>query len=290
NEDYQMTHGEIVTVHNPDSPFVYDGRKDRTETTETTTTTSTSSATTTAIASTEITIENEIDSVFINDDGKIVVLDTAGNATTHEIPKDENGEDKAVTITDSAGNSYTVEGGEVKKGVSGEGNTPVGNTEEERNLTGLDSLVYAAIIHQIEASEATIDSIKGQMQPFIEAIEGIIESENFYPPRIRGENDELIGEGISLHIAIVDKPENIRSRLSQSVKSIDEARNHLIQLDIPIQELKPTIELLNELKEGEPFEELVESIRNDSGLPESSPEKIKYIEGVINQRINENEE
>jgi hypothetical protein len=54
--------------------------------------------------------------------------------------------------------------------------------------------------------------------------------------------------------------------------------------------LKPTIELLNELKEGEPFEELVESIRNDSGLPESSPEKIKYIEGVINQRINENEE
>jgi hypothetical protein len=218
------------------------------------------------------------------------VLDTAGNATTHEIPKDENGEDKAVTITDSAGNSYTVEGGEVKKGVSGEGNTPVGNTEEERNLTGLDSLVYAAIIHQIEASEATIDSIKGQMQPFIEAIEGIIESENFYPPRIRGENDELIGEGISHHIAIVDKPENIRSRLSQSVKSIDEARNHLIQLDIPIQELKPTIELLNELKEGEPFEELVESIRNDSGLPESSPEKIKYIEGVINQRINENEE
>ena len=114
NEDYQMTGGEIVTEYNPSSPFVYDGRKDRTETTETTTTTTSTSTATTASASTEITIENEIDTVFINDDGKIVVLDTAGNATTHEIPKDENGEDKAVTITDGAGNSYTVEGGEVK--------------------------------------------------------------------------------------------------------------------------------------------------------------------------------
>jgi hypothetical protein len=116
NEDYQMMNGRIKTIYNPDSPFVYDGRKDRTETAETTTTTTTSTATTTANTPTEITIENTIDSVYINDDGKIVVLDTAGNATTHEIPKDENGEDRSVTITDGAGNSYTVEGGEVKGG------------------------------------------------------------------------------------------------------------------------------------------------------------------------------
>jgi hypothetical protein len=141
NEDYQMMNGRIKTIYNPDSPFVYDGRKDRTETAETTTTTeSASSATTTANASTEITIENEIDSVFINDDGKIVVLDTAGNETTYEIPKDENGESKPVTITDGAGKSYTVEGGEVKE--SGE---YVPDTDEPADSTDTDSTTVERI-------------------------------------------------------------------------------------------------------------------------------------------------
>jgi hypothetical protein len=52
NEDYQMTGGEIATEYNPSSTFVYDDRKGKTEIVETT-------ATTTAIATTEITIENE---------------------------------------------------------------------------------------------------------------------------------------------------------------------------------------------------------------------------------------
>ena len=72
-----MMNGTIKTIYNPDSPFVYDGRKDRTEATETTTTntTTTSTSSTSGLSTAEITIENEIDSVFINDDGKIVVLD-----------------------------------------------------------------------------------------------------------------------------------------------------------------------------------------------------------------------
>jgi len=47
NEDYQMMNGRIKTIYNPDSPFVYDGRKDRTETAETTTTTESASSATT---------------------------------------------------------------------------------------------------------------------------------------------------------------------------------------------------------------------------------------------------
>jgi hypothetical protein len=157
NEDYQMMNGRIKTIYNPDSPFVYDGRKDRTETTETTTTTTSTSTATTASASTEITIENEIDTVFINDDGKIVVLDTAGNATTHEIPKDENGENRPVTITDGAGNSYTVEDGEVKES----GNDSVVPTEtistdsitvEAPIIAGLSRDGDIVVIHSITES------------------------------------------------------------------------------------------------------------------------------------------
>ena len=63
------------------------------------------------------------------------MLDTAGNATTHEIPKDENGEDKAVTITDGAGNSYTVDkDGNVTKG----GENAGGDTDG----TETDSVVF----------------------------------------------------------------------------------------------------------------------------------------------------
>lgn len=154
----------------------------------------------------------------------------------------------------------------------------------------MDSLVYEAIVRRIEANEAVIDSLKEKMHPFIKGIEDIIKKENFYPPRIKGKNNELVGEGISLHIAIVSKPKSVKERLSPSVKSIDKARNNLIELDIPIQELKPAIELLYELKEGDSFEEFMLDIRNDNNFPENTTERVQYIEELLDQRIRENEE
>ncbi len=228
-----------------------------------------------------VAVEN--DSIVITlDDGTIV------KAGLDEIADNEDG-DKV--IEDEEGNTWVVDSeGNVSKGGSGAGNTQDGSTDEKNHLTGLDSLVYEIIVLRIESDQAVIDSLKEKMQPFTEEIEGIIENENFYPPRIRGENDELIGEGISLHIAIVEKPENVKERLSPSVKSIDDARNSLIAIDIPIQELKPAIELLNELKEGDRFEEFVTDVRSNTALPESTTDRIQFIEELLDQRISENEE
>jgi len=228
NEDYQMTGGEIVTEYNPDSPFVYDGRKDRTEAAETTTTTATTStATTTAITPTEITIENEIDTVFINDDGKIVVLDTAGNATTHDIPKDENGESKEVTITDGAGNSYSVEGGEVKGGGELPIEEPLQNHDEDSasvndtDLTNWERNPELAVIHET-SEEFVVEKERFQLSFTIDpSLENFIKRISFYKFELDSANG--LGEwlifydistGTNVKFLDIDKNEGWRGQRS----------------------------------------------------------------------------
>jgi hypothetical protein len=65
----------------------------------------------------DYTVPGSIDSIYVKDDGKIIVVDTEGNESTFEPKKDEKtGKAKDTIIADAAGNSYTVgEDGKVTK-------------------------------------------------------------------------------------------------------------------------------------------------------------------------------
>jgi hypothetical protein len=291
NTDYRMIDGQVFSVYNPNSRSMVDLDKEDDITEGETDSDATSDGTTSdEFNGTEVVVDADIDSVYVNDAGSIAVQMADGTTQTIIPETNEDGTPADTRITDSNGDSWIVDSeGKVSggSGTSGDGNASDDSTPD---LTGLDSLIYKAIIQRIEYSQTFIDSLKEEMKPFIKEIEDIVETENFYPPRIRGANDELMGEGISLYIGIINKSEEIKSRLSQSVLTIDEARNNLIELDIPLQELKITIELLNELKEGDLFEEFIVSIRSDNTLPENTTDRIQYIEELLDQRISGNEE
>jgi hypothetical protein len=293
NTDKQLISGNIESVYNPKGPFIIGMDKDEPGLSEEGTGDQEEGEEDSfdELPEADIDIEGEIADVIVDEDtGTITVIDSDGNETEIDPETADENEDGDIVIEDDEGNVWVVgDEGNVSKGDSGDGNAPDGSTEE-RNLTGLDSLVYEVIVQRIESNEAVIDSLKEKMQPIIEEIEGVIERENFYPPRIKGENDELIKEGISLHMAIVSKPENVKERLSPSVKSIDEFRNSLIALDIPIQELKPVIELLNEIKEGVAFEEFMVYIKSNNTLPDNTTDRTQFIEELLDKRISENEE
>jgi hypothetical protein len=290
NEDYQLTDGEVVTIYNPTSPFVADARTPRNESTETTTNTDSTSSATTASTTTEITIENTIDSVYVNDDGKIVVLDTAGKETTHDIPKDENGDSKPVTITDGAGNSCTVdEEGNVTKS----GEASVSNSSQSKGdidgstLTGLDSIVYT-ILNKIQSEdENKIDSLREHLDELSDQIEEVIVKGGFYPPRIKGPNNELIGEGISEHLDVEAKSEETKSKLSPIINELDEARNNSIEADLSLKVILKSLEFVINKLSSNHFENFVKEITpviSDQSVQETRI----IIENLITEFINEN--
>ncbi len=82
-------------------------------------------------AGTEIDHAGDVDSVYVNGDGEIIVVDENGTETTYEPSVDEEtGEKEDTRITDENGDSWTVDKeGNVSKGGPGEGNTPDGTTE-----------------------------------------------------------------------------------------------------------------------------------------------------------------
>ena len=220
-----------------------------------------------------------------------MVVDEGGVETVYEQSVDEEtGEPVATKVVGEDGEEWVVDDqGNVVVPATGNTNTPPGGLDSE-SLTGLDSLVLEVIAQEIEKRNTSVDSLRKAMEPFIKTIENIIERENYYPPRIRGVNDELIGEGISLHIGIVNKPGKIKSRLSEAVLAIDEARNGIVKIDTSIQSFKSALGKLNEIQEDEPFQQFMEEIKLDEDFPSDAGERKEYIQQAIDQRIKEDEE
>jgi hypothetical protein len=217
------------------------------------------------------------------------VLDTAGNATTHDIPNDENGDSKPVTITDSAGNSYTVEDGNVTK--SGEANGS--NSSQSKGdidgstLTGLDSIVYT-ILNKIQSEdENKIDSLREHLDELSDQIEEVIVKGGFYPPRIKGPNNELIGEGISEHLDVEAKSEETKSKLSPIINELDEVRNNSIEADLSLKAILKSLEFVINKLSSNHFENFVKEITpviSDQSVQETRI----IIENLITEFINEN--
>ncbi|XOV91126.1 MAG: hypothetical protein ACFHWX_13045 [Bacteroidota bacterium] len=290
NKDYQVIAGDIKSVYSTNSRFVLDQRPPEAEPEEIVEEVEDDDIPEVKedLVADVLTRNIEADIggvVFVN--GILEVTDEEGNVIEDE-DLDLPPEGETLTITDSNGDEWVVdsEGGVVAGAAAGNQSVEVTN---EPDLEGLDLFVYELIVQKIDGNQSEIKDLTERMEPHIKEIETIILNENFYPPRIRGMNDELIGEGISKYMSPINKPESILARLSKPVKDIDNARNRLIELDIPIQELKEEAELLNHLKQGEEFKAFVEGIRGSDALPLAEEDKKEFIENAIEQKIEKNE-
>ncbi len=287
NEDYRVIAGDIKSVYSADSRFVVDLIPEPEP----------EPVVEEAVAESEIPegppedlVADDLMVMVPADIGEVVfsgglleVIDEEGNVI-EDMDLDLPPEGEELTITDSNGDTWVVDSEGGVTGGPGAAGIQTESSIDDEKLEGLDELVYELIEQNIEESQALIGDLTEGMEPYIKEIEQIISAENYYPPRIRGENDELIGEGISLYIAPIIKPENVQARLTQPVKKIDDARNKLIELDIPIQKHKISIEILNKLKEEDEFKEFVGSIREANSIPENPEEKKNHIQKIINEK------
>ncbi|WP_159453606.1 HNH endonuclease [Ohtaekwangia koreensis] len=93
----------------------------------------------------DYTVPGTIKSISVNDDGKIVVVDTEGNESTYNQKKEEKtGKVKATVIADSAGNSYTVgEDGKVTKNAGS--TTQSGSNNPVVSLSVKDKIVVSIL-------------------------------------------------------------------------------------------------------------------------------------------------
>jgi hypothetical protein len=105
NQGHQLTSGEIVTVWDPNSKsMLYANEKP--ELTEEETETQNADS----VSVEQIDLDVTIDTVFVANDGTIVVVDSAGQESTYDHPIDEQtGKPKEVVITDKNGDQWTVE-------------------------------------------------------------------------------------------------------------------------------------------------------------------------------------
>lgn len=137
NTDHQLLRGSVKSVFNPDSKMIVnlDGMDDlfkgRTEERE-----GEGEGAIELETNEEIVFEGVIDSVYVDEKGEIVIIDTEGERTVYAQPVDPvTGEKQAVNIVDGEGNGYVVDkDGNVSQGSGNSGNAPDGSTETDSVL------------------------------------------------------------------------------------------------------------------------------------------------------------
>ena len=146
NTSHQLTAGEIKSVWDPNSSSLIqdkkqdfvDGQKNVDDKTN--------------LTASLITFEGTIDSVYVNPEGKIVVIDSRGNEIIYEQPViGSTKEKRLVEITDSGGNTWGVD----KEGKVSEGGFGIGKSDSN----GIGS----HIIMQRELIRELLESIKREI-------------------------------------------------------------------------------------------------------------------------------
>jgi hypothetical protein len=293
NTDRKLIGGYVETTLNPAGPFIVgldSDELDEGEEGEETTDDQNDDS--------DIVIDDVIDDVDVDEDTGVITVTTEDGETTTIDPDDddvETDEDGNIKITDSNGDTWVVGPDKTVTPPSESGdndqnnNNSSGGTKQVNNseLSGIDSVLYKLIVQRIDKNNSLIDSLKNEMQPYIDKIEEIIENEGFYPPRIKGKNEELIGEGISLYISKSNKSEDVKSRLTDVIIRIDQARNNLIDLDVPIQESLVEIGILEANLDEVNFNQISDSLKNSTNLPDEDEELIVFINDYLNDLLNE---
>jgi hypothetical protein len=106
NEEYRVFNGNITTSYNPNSQFVarLDRAKDEMNEEKTDSTANSSEGNDDNFNGIDTTFSKDIDSVIVNPNGDLLIVNTDGTTTT--LPRAENAETR---VTDSNGDTWTVD-------------------------------------------------------------------------------------------------------------------------------------------------------------------------------------
>ncbi len=157
--------------------------------------------------------------------------------------------------------------------------------EEDNNiLSGLnsrDSLIFVVASQVNKSLAESQNALKKTVDEKSAKLEEVIEKGYFYPPRIKGLNDEFIGDGMSRYAAlIVRTPEQLRE-MEDIMIELDEARNDLYRSDVELQKVKRKIAFLEPKLTEEAFEGFAAEVKREinEGIAGEKPEE--EIEEVL---------
>jgi hypothetical protein len=157
----------------------------------------------------DYTVAGTIDNIFVNDEGKIVAVDTEGNESTYEQKKDEKtGKVKETVVADSAGNTYTV--GEDGKVTKAPGST--GASAATVQPDPVKDRIIVLILEQFEEEIGAWVRINGKGGEEDDEVLMALEMPEAFPKNadfLTAFNDEVIA-------LYKEKPEMLRAKVEES--------------------------------------------------------------------------
>jgi len=287
NEDYQVVAGDIKTVYSEDSRFVLDIKKkeEEPEVVEVPGDDSNPDLTEDMVADIlTVNIEGDIGEVVFSG-GLLEVYDESGNLI-EDADLDLPPEGEELTITDSNGDTWVVDS---EGGVTGGGEIglDIGSSTKPTKLTEMDSLIYQ-ISDELRASfEATQDTLREEVIVKSDQLIEVIDKGGFFPPRIKGFNNEFIGEGMSEYATLIVRSRDELREMETIMIELDNSRNELYLKDVQLQLIVRKIRFItNKLKE-ESFKEFSQLIKDEIDKIKEVGELKIIIKDVISLKIEE---
>ena len=124
---------------------------------------------------------------------------------------------------------------------------------------------------QEECTEAE-DSLLKAVSMQSEALEKVIKKGYFYPPRIKGPNDEFIGDGMSQYAAPIVRTAAEKKQMEPIMLALDSVRNHLYRADYALQRNRAVVAWVEEVLPPQPLAALVEEV--DQVVHEEDPARL----------------
>jgi hypothetical protein len=256
NNDYEFTNLAFETVYNKGSVMaqaIDDANNIGEEPKPSTKTDSTKKVTP------DYTVPGTIDSIYVNDDGKIVAVDTEGNESTFEPKKDEKtGKAKDTVIVDAAGNSYTVgtDGTVTKKSA-----TPANSSPEAIPQSDFEKLIKSILDELNDLSVKRVDSVRNIRNDYLKTLEDAITNGGYKDERflITGDGDQYISEGFSKQIAEPLQKSKSSNSDDQKIIVIEDSYVDLYIFDTVLVAKKAVTDKIDEYKRSS-FAQLVKEM------------------------------
>jgi hypothetical protein len=223
----------------------------------------------------DYTVAGTIDNIYVNDDGKIVVVDKEGNESIYDQKKDEKtGKAKEIVIADATGNSYTVGAdGTVTKKSSATANP----SPEAVPQNDFEKLIKSILDELNDLSVKRVDSVLGIRNDYLKTLEEAIANSGYKDERflITGAKDQYISEGFSKQITEPLQKSKSSNSDDQKIIVIEDSYVDLYISDTVLVRKKAVTDKIDEYKRSS-FAQLVKEMKQV--LAEKTSEERKPLE------------
>lgn len=141
--------------------------------------------------------------------------------------------------------------------------------------------VREALLSMQEEGKSAEDSLAEAVATQSDALEAVIQAGYFYPPRIKGPNDEFIGEGMSQYAAPVVRTDAERSQMEPIMLELDSVRNALYRADVQLQRTRSEREWIAASLSEEAVAILAEQIAPTL----TAPPDLRTVRAAVEQRM-----